>query len=195
MQTRSSVTQTLTLSEAREEATGLAFKRNQTEDANWPENVNNVQICYLHASFDCCVNIYPKEDHFCFVHNELQRVQHCRFAVYQWRAEKYWLVKYLILLPHMPASFMTSLMQMTMHKMSALPFVFLHLSNGDNHVDKQDKNLLKNCCILLFVHQSNSSSPLIILCIFCTHYHDYALILVCCVQTWYRLVEKKEEKN
>ena len=45
---------------------------------------------------------------FCFQY-EFLWVQPYWFALYQWRAEKAWLVTYLTLFPHTPALFLTSL--------------------------------------------------------------------------------------
>ena len=86
---------------------------------------NTQKICKyfdLHCSFNCSKNIYTKEAPFCFK-SEFLRAQPCWFTLYQWRAEKDWLMRYLILLPHMLALF-HSLTQTAGHKMAALTVMF-----------------------------------------------------------------------
>ena len=62
---------------------------------------------YIHmpASFGCSISIYSVV--FCFEF-ELLMVNLCWFALFQWSAEKGWPVMYFILLPHLPALFVTS---------------------------------------------------------------------------------------
>ena len=67
---------------------------------------------------------------FFFFEFELHSEQPWWFALYNRRAEKGWLVTYLRLLPHIPASFMTSLIQISRHKMVACTVVFSRLSNA-----------------------------------------------------------------
>ena len=67
---------------------------------------------------------------FFFFEFELHSVQPWWFALYKWRAEKGWLVTYLTRLPHIPASFMTSLIQSSRHKMAVCTVVFSLISSA-----------------------------------------------------------------
>ena len=101
-------------------------KGDRTENTSCPQNVENLQCFHLRAwiwlfhqnqKWKCfffggggvcaCVRACVCVCVFCFKF-ELVKGQPCWFALYQWRAEKVWLVTYLILPPHMPAMFMTS---------------------------------------------------------------------------------------
>lgn len=120
---------------------------------NWPETVESAKIF---ASLGCSVNIYTvnrwkfgvkrrkcvnicitwfichylyskqKKYFFCF-EVELLMAHGCWFALYQPRAEKGRHMTYLILLPHIPAVFMTSLIQTSGHIMTALAVLFSRL--------------------------------------------------------------------
>ena len=64
------------------------------------------------------------------------------------RAEKGWLIMYLMLLPHRPALFMTSVIKTAGHKTAAFVVMFLQLSN--QFLTRKEKKLKKNppdCCM------------------------------------------------
>lgn len=94
---------------------------------------------------------------YCYYYNERRRFclefEHLReqpawFTVYQWRTEKDWFVTNLILLPHMPALFMTSPMP-SGHKMAALTFLFLWLSLVLKHSLFRTRHRVKDCCVYI----------------------------------------------
>ena len=87
-----------------------------------PNTQKTCKYFHLPSSFDCSINIYTKEAPFCFK-SKFLRVQPCWFTLYQWRAEKDWLMRHFILLLHMLALF-HSLTQTTGHKMAALTVMF-----------------------------------------------------------------------
>ena len=81
----------------------VCLKGNQAEDASWPVNVQNMQICPS-MGFICffCQHFYKRSTFFLNCKSELPRAQPCWFALHQWGAEKGWLTTYSIHLPHMP---------------------------------------------------------------------------------------------
>lgn len=84
------------------------LKGNQSEDKLVWKGAS-ISICKFHSGGS--VNIYSKEALVCIEPQLLGRstAQPWWFALYWWRAEKGWLLRYLILLPHLPAFFMTLL--------------------------------------------------------------------------------------
>ena len=104
-----------------------SLKGNQSENASWPPNLQNVQI--FPSSLGCSTNIYatpppppPPPP------TELLRAQSGWSNPYQGQ-KKGWLVTHLILLPHMPALFKRSLKQTAGPKMAARTAMFSQLSN------------------------------------------------------------------
>ena len=80
-------------------------KKKGTEHANWPANLENVQ-CHLQVSFAYSKNTFVKRK-FLFVcfHQIWTRITPiCYLTLYHVGKEKGWLMRYLILLPHIPAS-------------------------------------------------------------------------------------------
>ena len=91
-----------------------------TEDASWPEKVENAHMLHLvvcpiviqkkyppHPT-PCLTNSYTKLPHTPStpLQTGIHVAQLCWFALYWSKGEKGWLVMYLILLPHSPALFM-----------------------------------------------------------------------------------------
>ena len=95
------------------------------EHVSWPKNLQTVttfpSACFIWFFFPH----FYKKTQFCFKF-QLLREQPCWFTLQRWRAEKSLLTLFLILLPNIPALFMT-----LRQPMVALNIVFLHLSiNG-----------------------------------------------------------------
>ena len=96
---------------------------------NWRHKVTRKQKMCKHFSlqtlFGCSVNMY--------VFFLLQIwVQLRSIILCEWRAEKGWIVMYLLLLPHMMALFMMSLSDAAGHKMATLAVVFSWFSDKFN---------------------------------------------------------------
>ena len=72
----------------------MAFNRNQTEDTNWPENVDIMQKCpSRRTSIGCSMSSYTKAMHFWF-ELELFRAQECWFELELSRAQECWFALY-----------------------------------------------------------------------------------------------------
>ena len=101
-----------------------------------------------------CFQYFCKRVFFC-LGSGLVRARPCWFALCSRRAEKNWLVTYLILWPHRPALFMTSLIQVAENKPAALTVVLSRHSNVDFfHI--QD---YKSCEELLRVYPPPPRTP------------------------------------
>ena len=85
------------------------LKGNQIKDVSWPENRKclNILVCRLHLGWT--FNIYAKEALLFFFLLWIYAPPGTAspFALYQRRAEKGWLVMYLMLLLRIPAFFHT----------------------------------------------------------------------------------------
>ena len=97
-----------------------------------------MELFYLHASFGCSITIQTREL-FC-LEFEFFRAQPLWVRLSQLRTEKGFLVTYLVLLPYMPALFMTSLRYNAGHRVAALTVIF----------QRGTRKGVKNCCEYIF---------------------------------------------
>ena len=75
---------------------------------------------HLKASFSCSSSIYSND----FTSNSISSVRSHIISLRTNEEQKSWLLMYLTLWPHIPALFVTSLIQTYLHKMAALSIVF-----------------------------------------------------------------------
>lgn len=104
------------------------LKGHPSQDACWPEMVENVQRCPPASFIGCCINIYTRVVLFCFCccnfKPEPTKVQPCLFALYQG-----WPVAYFLRLPHVSALFVTWLVETAGYNITALTVVFARFWN------------------------------------------------------------------
>ena len=101
---------------------------------------------HRHTSFDCFIYINTKDithqdTFFCVLPVWVPRDASMVFRSWPWRAEKVWLVTYLILMTHTLA-----LSQTAPHKMAALTVVFSRLENVEIYETGQE--IARNYCVL-----------------------------------------------
>ena len=116
----------------------------------------SISICKL---LRVALPTFLQQKYFFGFELELLRMQPYWFILYQCRAEKGWLVMYLVPLPLMPTLIMTSLIQTATLKMAALTAVFWQLSNVNLVHDVTDTDChtqngsTHSCVSTTFKHQ------------------------------------------